>query len=512
MTESASLIAKLIGEYKANPLLPLELPLINKRLGSKAVSMDDFKEIYFRDPLFCSYLVDLAWYKTETKPSHPFAADHALSTIGLDGAKDYLKGLSIDVRQAHKRQQAGLSKELRFLMTSSLLAAELAQNLSGNTPKSKRLSWASMAHQFPDLLLWHIKPRPMWRIQYRQSKLAKKLPLFEQAKLGFELNQWRQAVSKEWHMSELNQITYTKPVPYRRKHLINYMQHGYSKNLNSLNAWHRTDSWLVLVSNWLARTLLSPWLANSYRHYYYIAMHAFGLSENRLSHGIWDAIDTTSKRLKGSALFVPACAHLYLPSPKIYPNWLNAAPKRPMKRNQKFAKSARELKQSANRIAIERLIRKMKTKPESIRNTNVLYREILDCCINHLDYSRANLLVVDWDNKLATTALFVQQENQPKIKLEFNFADKTPLRKFLVEQGFISFNTTKHAKIWPALPKEIIQQKVEQFVFFSFKPKDKVTTLVYLDYRGKHPINTESIKLTKQLLTTANQMLSKRIK
>lgn len=418
----------------------------------------------------------------------------------------------MDFEQAHAQQQANLSDELRFLMTSSLLAAQLAQNLTENSNKGKILYWASMAHQFPDLLLWHIKPRPMWRIQYRQSKLAKKLTVFEQAKLGFELNQWRQAVSKEWHMSELNQLTYTKPVPYRRKHLIAYMNNGYSKDLTSLNTWHKTESWLVLVANWLARTMLAPWLANSYQHYFHIAKQAFNISENRLSHGIMDAINTTSTRLKGSALIVPGMAHLYLPSPRIYPDWLNAAPKRPVKREEKFVKDARALKQSANRIAVDRLLRKMKKQPDTVRNTNLLYRELLDCCIQHLGYSRANLLAVDWKNKVATTALFLQKKDQDKIKLEFNFADKTPLRKFLVEQGFIAFNKTKHAKIWPALPSQIIESNVDQFVFFSFKPNDKVTTLVYLDSKNLEPVNAENIKATKLLFSTANQLLANRVK
>jgi hypothetical protein len=313
-------------------------------------------------------------------------------------------------------------------------------------------------------------------------------------------------------MSELNQLTYTKPVPYRRKHLIAYMNNGYSKELTSLNAWHKTESCLVLVANWLARAMLSPWLANSYRHYFRIAKHAFNVSETRLSHGIMDAINTTSTRLKGSALIVPAMAHLYLPSPRIYPDWLNAAPKRPIKREEKFVKNAEALKQSANKIAIDRLLRKMKNQPETVRNTNLLYRELLDCCIQHLGYSRANLLAVDWKNKVATTALFLQKKDQDKIKIEFGFADKTPLRKFLVEQGFMAFNKTKHAKIWPNMPSQITKSGVEQFVFFSFKPKDKVTTLVYLDTKNQEPVDIDILKTTKMLFATANQLLANRAK
>ncbi len=512
MADTNSEIANLISKYKANPLLPLELPIIIEQLNTENASVLDFKNQYYRDPLLCAYIIDLAWHKTQKKDNHPFAADHAMSTVGIEGAKTYLSGISIDLGKTEQSEPSVLARELKFIMTSSLLAAELAKNLSSNNQKANILYWASMAHQFPDLLLWYLKPKAMWRIQYRQIKLARKLPIFEQAKLGFELNQWRQAVSLEWHMSETNQITYGKSIPDKRKQLLEFMRNGYSDQTPMLKEWHHTDSWQVLTANWLARAILSPWLVNSYQHYYKIAKKAFTLSDRNFSHAVADSIRATSEHLKGSELYVPASQFLSLNSPCEYPEWLNAAPKRPFKRDQKYIQKANQLKQSANQLAVQKLIKELTDTPENFANSNKLFREVLDVCIKRLGFSRACLLVIDWKNKSASTSLFLQQEDKPKIKPDFEFEQKTPLKKFLIEQGFLYFDQNKHGKIWHKLPEEIVKQNLENFILFSLKPGKQVKALIYLDMLGQRHPSAEKIRLTKLLLNAAHDAFSKKVK
>ncbi len=508
MAEPDSEIRKLISQYKATPMLPLELPSIIERLNNKNASVLDFKNQYYRDPLLCAYIIDLAGHKTHKKTNHPFAADHAMSTVGIDDAKNFLSQMSTDLKPNFLATTQTLPDELKFIMTSSLLAAELAKNLCNNKPKANTLYWASMAHQFPDLLLWYLKPKPMWRIQYRQVKLAKKLPLFEQAKLGFELNQWRTTVALEWHMSELNQITYSKALPDKRKQLLEYMRVGFNENTPNLKAWQQTDSWQILTANWLARSILSPWMANSYRHYYRIAKQSFAINDRNLSHVIIDSIRTTSKHLKNSLLFVPAVSFLNLASQNRYPDWLNAAPKRPIKRDQKYIQKINQLKQSSNLLAVQKLVRELREKPEKFSNSNKLFREILGVCIKRLGFSRACLLIVDWQSKQVSTSLFLQQEDKQKIKPDFNFHLNTPLKKFLVEQGFLLFDISKHAKIWHKLPKEIIQQKVKNFILFSLKPGKRVIALIYLDMQGEKPPSVEKIKIVKRLLNSTNSAMA----
>lgn len=505
-------INKLISQYKAKPMLPLELPLIIERLNNEKASVLDFKNQYSRDPLLCTYIIDLAWYKTQKKANHPFAADHAMSTVGIDGVKDYLLTMSTDIANSSLQVPQTLPDELKFIMSSSLLAAELTKNLCSNKQKANILYWASLAHQFPDLLLWYLKPRPMWRIQYRQVKLAKKLPVFEQAKLGFELNQWRSAVAKEWHMSEVNQITYSKPLPSKRRQLLEYIHGGYGEKTSSLKVWQHTDSWQILTANWLARAILSPWMANSYQHYFRIAMQSFAINERALTPVIMDSVRTTSEHLRNSQLFVPAVSLLNQTSQNCYPEWLNAAPKRPVKRDKKYIQKISQLKQSSNQLAVQKFIRELRETPEKFSNSNKLFREVLTVCIKRLEFSRACLLVVDWPNQQVSTSLFLQQEDKQKIKPDFDFSLNTPLNKFLVGQGFLSFDISKHSKIWHKLPKEIIQQQVKNFILFSLKPGKQVKALIYLDMQGQKPPTEEKVKMTKMLLKAANATFGQKIK
>lgn len=193
-----------------------------------------------------------------------------------------------------------------------------------------------------------------------------------------------------------------------------------------------------------------------------------------------------------------------------YPDWLNAAPKVPVKRDLKYINQASQLKVSAEKMAVQNFLNRLKANPRRLSNPNKLFHDTIDLCTRKLGFSRACLLVVDWKNKEVNTNLFSHQEDKDKIKPCFSFHQPTPLTKFLVEQGFLFFESKKHAKIWNKLPQEIIQQKVDNFILFSFKPTDKVNWLIYLDRKGEKPPSPEEIQITKTLLKRINIMFTER--
>jgi len=505
MSNSENSIRSLIKEFRESPLAPLELPRIIKQLSDPNTSILDFKPYYYRDPVLSSYLIEAAWKHAKNKDNAPIAVDHAMSTLGMTGAEKLFFNLQQKLK-AHEKPVA-VSEEVKFLMSASILAAELVNKLLANSAKAKQLYWPTMTYNFAETLLWHLKPKPMWRIQYRQLVLPKKLPLFEQAKLGFDLREWRMAVAKEWHMSHLVHLTYEKQPPFGRKDLLQYIHHGYSSKTQTLKQWHLTDSWLILTANWLAKATLASWLSNGYQHYFKITQRAFNVSYKKLGLSLEDAIRASSEQLKGSQLFVPAVRHFELKSKAVYPEWLNAKPKIPLKRHAKFAKQSYELKQKADLIAVEKFTHEIRNKPKRYRNTNVLLRQILELTTDKLNFSRASLLIVDWKNKKVSTAMYSSQKEQNKIKLSFDFSQKTPLKKFLVESLFVVFDKRKHENIWSRLPTEIHEQNIDRFVFFSFKPKEKVEFLIYIDALGKSDISIEKLKATKQLLLTANKVI-----
>ncbi len=506
MSDSEKSIQALIKEYHLTPIRPLELADIVEQLRDPSTSIQSLTRYFYRDPMLCGYLLQTAWQQAKNKENAPFAADHALSSLGMERVSQFFKSWQSNTKRAEPARP--ISDEVKFMMSSAVLAAELMRQLTENSPKLKSLYWAALNHNFADTLLWSLKPRPMWRIQYRQLVLPKKIPLFEQAKLGFDLCQWRIAIGKEWHLSELNQITYAKQFPFSRKELLHYGEHGYSNQTATLKSWHLTDSWLIVTVNWLAKCILASWFKNSYKHYIGITQQAFRVSSKKLQQAVQGAIRESSEHLKQSQLFIPAERHLQLSGSSVYPQWLNAAPKVPARRDSKYLQQTAQLKQKADLIAAEKFIHEIRSKPKQFRNTNVLLRQVMDLMIEKIGCSRASLLVVDWKNKKVSTSMFVRQNNCEKIKLAFDFASKTPLVKFVAEQGFMFFDKNKHGKIWNRLPQEIITQNIDQFIFFSFKPAQRVDFLIYVDNANQDAINQERLKTTKQLLSTTNKVIS----
>ncbi len=545
MSVSQKLIDKVFQEYKAKPIYPLELSRIQALFRNSNISVEQFKLQYQQDPIFCASLVSLAWEATKNKDNHPFAADHAMSLIGITNAKRYFAKLN-------DRRSDLLSDEVRFLLTSSLLAAELAKSLS-NKPQ---LYWAAMFHQLPDIFLWHNQLKPMWRILYHKIKKPNKLGLFEEAKLGFNLYDWRITVANELHMSELNLITYQKPRTNNVKEMLSYMKNGLSEKTPILKEWHHSDSWTILLSNWLAKSLLLPTLANSCYHYRSLVQQAFSINNRKMAHIIAESLTVTSIHLQNSKLYIPGVNALYLRSKPVYPEWLvspeinlnkgkifNRFQENSKRRvitqsytNQPLTNSARAIQNTAKPIKANRdgnsqkdpkldllkkensaLISRLLEKPESFENAVKMIGLALASVIEHLNFDRVTLLSVEYKGEFATSKIALAKNGLNKIRPDFSFKKNaaqvsTPLRKFILQQGGLLFSKTNHASIWTKLPLAIQKEEIETFFFYSIKPASQVKILVYVDAADPSQFQNETLVRLKLLLNALNSALKAREK
>mgnify|MGYP005812362539 CR=1 FL=1 len=530
MSGSKKLINQRIEEYKANPILPLELSLIQEQLQDPNASVESFKTQYQRDPIFCAALVSLAWQATKNKDNHPIAADHAMSTVGIGGANQHFGKLN-------KRNASSLSDEVRFLFSSSFLAAELAKTISGKT----HLYWTSLFHQLPDIFLWHMQPETMWRVHHKTTHSPKKIRSFEEAKLGFNLAEWRVAVAQQLHMSELNCLTYQKPRPNSPIELIQYLTAGISDDTPTLKRWHKTECWTIFVCNWLAKSLLLPSLANSGKHARLIAQMAFGINHKRLSHIIGECLAITSQHLIGSKLYIPAVNAIWQRSNPHYPQWLitpddeaitpNAfnqygSTKAQSETETKIRKVKPKLsaikpssvKPSATNSSsnpVSGLINKLEKHPTKFENSIQMLSQTLTAIIEKLGFDRASLLSIEWNGKFAATKMALASNGNKKIRPDFSFKPTpamtvSPLQKFTEQQGGLLFSKEKHIKIWPKLPQAIQKEKIEQFFFYSIKPAKKVKILIYVDTQEKNNFEPQKTKQLKTLLNALNTGLTTR--
>jgi len=509
---SKAKIDPLVKKYQNDPILPLELAKIIPRLRNEDASVKDFVNFYQRDPLLCAYLIDLAWQATSTRDNHPSAADHAMSTIGITGARQLLVNIAED-------ESSKISKEVIFLLTSSILAGELAKNLCKDSIKKQNLYWAAIAHQFPDIILWHVQPKAMWKIQYQQAKKVNGIEKIDQQELGFTRSEWRQQIALTYHMSELNQSTYNKPVPNFARQLVNYAKQGYSNKTPALKDWNKTDSWHILTANWLAKSLIAPWLQNSHQHYFYLAKQAFDLTDKQIKQAITLSIRNSSDYLYNSSLLVPASCCIFLPQKAVYPKWLNQ-PDKPTVKAPALAPvaSAHDLKKTINgasqnstRPNLKQLLDRLLNNPQSFSNSAKLLTEAFNAITLGLGFSRVVFMTVDWNKKLVSSKLAIlhpELTSATKIRPDFEFSKATPLQKFLQGKGFLVFDALKHNKIWSKMPLGVRQQRVKQFVLFSVVPQQRVKAIIYVDGQQKIMQSEIKIKQLKILLNAINKALA----
>ena len=501
MSKAQELIKKRLSEYKLKPLLPLELSNLRRKLKSPSASVDSLKPFYQRDPIFCWSIVSAAYQKTQHKTSQPFAADHAMSAIGLGGVEQALQPFS-------KLEQPELSPEVLYFLSTSVLAAELAKQIGASALGRPQTYWTALFYQMPNTLLWHLQPKAMWRIYYRQLSLPKKMALFEEAKLGFNLHDWRIAVAENFHMSEDLRLLYQKALPDNLKELHEYASNGFSDKTPSLEEWHRQEAWLVILCNRLARAITVPWQARSYKNNFNLVQQLLAIESSKLSSLIQKSIRTVSESLSGSQLMIPAAGYLMLNSKPYFPGWLN--------NNDLVRKNIAQKKQhlsiavTKQKSALTELIKRLTTAPHSFNNSAELVHAGLKGLIDELDFSRVSFLAVDHKAKLAQTKIALCKPGAGKIRPEFEFKQPTPLTKFIDQQTFMCITKEKHQKVWHKLPLAIQKEDVQAFVFCSLQPGKQVRALVYIDSDNLADYSLENLAKVKMLLKAINSGLSAR--
>ncbi len=312
MSNAAALIQSQIQKYLKDPLVPLELTGILNKLRDPECSSDAFKSEYKRDPILSWYLITAAANKTRTKINHPFAADHSMSTLGISEAEKLFSPLKSIERKP-------LSDEVKFYLSASLLAAELAQQIAPFAHGHAQAYWTALYYNLPDTLLWFLQPRHMWRIFYRQLTIPRKQGLFEESKLGFNLFEWRQAVAKAFELSEQNKLLFTKPLPGNPKELLAYRMKGLTDDSPSLKQWHQQEAWLVVLANRLARAILAPWNATAFQHIFKMIQQLAHCDDRKLFHAVNDSVRKVSDNIADTCLFTPAVNYLLIRGKPAYP-------------------------------------------------------------------------------------------------------------------------------------------------------------------------------------------------
>ena len=529
MSKAEASIQKRLAEYKANPIQPLELENIQTSFERKDCAVESFKAIYKQDPMFCYALIGEATKATRKRISSPFAADHAMSTIGLKTAGKLFKDT--------KPSQKPLSMEVRFSLTTSLLAAELAKNICEMHSASKQAYWTALCYLLPDTMLWHLSPKEMWYVYYRQLTKPQKVTLFEESKFGFNLFQWRNAVASELHLSDQNKILFEKQFPSNPKELLAYAQEGFHEQKTpSLKDWHRYEGWLIVMANRLARAILIPWHNSSYRHIFNLIHQLAGCDKKKLNKAIQDAIRTVSENLQESQLPNPAVGYLMLKSKPAFPQWLinpqmtqtkSAAAKAPvnlkvktasqLKANQATQKTS-TIKQTESRTnqnnkaisatAIKVAMQKLVVQPESFASPSELIQFGLKSLLNDLKLDRVSFMVVDYGSSRVITKVALNAKNKTSIKPDFEFKQHTPLSKFIERQAFMLLTKKAHKNIWSRMPLAVQKDQVEHFVLCSLQPGKRVRALIYADTDDVTVLSPQRLAIIKKMLLAINKGLT----
>lgn len=501
MSKAAQLIQKCLSEYNAKQLLPLELKKIKQTLNQQDASVESFKLLDKKDPIFGWYLVKAAWKATENKANHPFAADHAMSTIGIGGTQKIFAPLNPD-------KQPAISQEVTFSLSSSLLAAELAKNLDALSTGKAQTYWRALFFALPETILWHIHPKSMWRIYYRQLTLPKKMTLFEESKLGFNLHDWRIAVANEFGMSDQLLPIYHKKQPAIRKQLYSYGVHGFSEKTPTLREWHKQDAWLILLTNWLATSIIKPWHGRASRHICQMLQQTLNVDTKKITYAIHQSIEKVSHQLIDSQLIIPAVAMLFQPTLPSYPEWLV----KPTINTSRIHHQKRSSLKVDPKARLSVVVNKLTNGADQYDSSASLVHDGLKAVISILNFSRVSFLGIDHKNKNATTRIALNAKNSNKIRPDFEFKLPGPLTKFIERQSFMLISRQQHQSIWHKLPQAIQKSQVEQFILCSLKPGKRVRAIIYIDAKNNVAFAPQQLQRLKVLLQALNKGLMQRNK
>ncbi|MGX5202818.1 hypothetical protein [Aliikangiella sp. IMCC44632] len=507
MGNSKVIIDKALKDYSSMPILPLELSAIARKLRDSSSSNDSFKRIYQRDPAFCWYLIQAGWRATKDKANHPIAADHAMSTIGLNQAKKVFLPLT-------KLTPAPLSDEVKSLLSSSLLAAEIAKRIGQQIGAGPQIYWTSLQYQLPDIMLWHLKPKQMWRIYYRHLTIPKRTKTFEEAQLGFNLAQWRQQVSAKHLVCDALQRLYKTQLPASKKEIFEYSKNGLSDKTPSLKSWHGYEGGLLVASNRLARSVIVPWHPRAMQHAINLLTQIANLDEKKIKHEVYTAIRTVSENLFYSQLPNPGYTLLLKRSRPHFPGWLVHPvidPKK-LKRQQtvKQAKIVQQKSQEMQQLNPENfklLLKRLLEMSSKATESGAFIQQCMQQFILTIGYSRASFLMLNHQTGIAETKIALAAKDVKKIRPVLNFNEALTLSAFKEKATYMKFDMVKHEKVWHQLPTAVQQQRVTQFILCSLQPGKKVRAIIYLDSPLQRLFDDNRQVYTRKLLATFNKGL-----
>lgn len=507
MSKTEKLIVQCLSQYYAKPLVPLELSSIRRDLARSDTSLDAFKDSVSRDPVFCWGLVKAAWEATKNRASHPFAADHAMSILGLGGARKLIAAMP-------KSAPEPLSQEVIFCLSTSILAAQMAKDLAGSCGKNPQLYWTSLFYQLPETILWYLQPQTMWRFYYRQLTLPKKMALFEESKLGFNLRDWRMAVADDFRMNEQLKQLYAMPQPSNPKELFEYAREGFSNKTPSLQDWHKQDVWLVVLCNRLAAAIITPWHHRSFNHLTEMLAQTTGIELKKLVKSVHASTLKVSQTLHQSPLMNPGVALLMQTSKPQFPDWLV---KPQVKKPDPLRKSANTAKHPADKKMPPRkggelaeLINKLTQNFAAYESSTNLVHDGLKALIRLLHFSRVSFLAVDHKNQTVRTRIALTDETSHKIRPDFDFAKPGVLNQFIDKQLFSLLSRESHQAIWTQLPFMVQKDQVERFILCSLQPGSQVRALIYLDAKDPQCFDEKNLTKAKMLLQAINKGLMRR--
>ncbi len=495
MSKAKALIDKNLQEYKAKPILPLALAALSELINHTDTTIASFKSLYQQDPVFCWSALDDAFQLTQNRASQPFAVDHAISTIGLGGVRNIVDRYKTQPKQ-------NLSEEVRFYLSSSVLAAELAGNIGELSLGKAHTRWSALIYQMPETILWHIHPKSMWRIHYRRLSLPKNLSLFEESKLGFNLTEWRRSACSFFHLGEHLTRLFDKPIPDNPREILSYCKNGLSDASPTLKEWHRQEEWLVILCNRLARAIYSPWHKNGVARHISLIAQLTGLSHSKLSQLTFHSVRKVSYQLKHSQLFIPAVPMIMLPSNPYFPNWLNDRSVVQLK----IAERKNSVKKNTS-PSLANIVKKLTVEASSFNNSAELVHFGIKAAIEKLEFSRAIFLSVNRKAKLVETKITLSRTDVKKIRPDFSFATPTPLSKFLEQQALMLVDSQTHKRIWQKLPV-VIQKNTDRFVLFSVKPGKQIRALIYVDSSNEQAFSAKNFNQLKLLLKALNKGLA----
>jgi hypothetical protein len=407
-----------------------------------------------------------------------------------------------------------------FYLSANLLAAELAYQSMG---QNEHDYWSALFYGTPDTMMWYLHPRGMWHIFYRRVWRPRNLRTFEETRFGFNLKQWRLAVSRQWRLDDRAEALFSIDIPNDPKQLLQYINSDFHKLELGMGDWRDSEGLKLIACNYLARAILNPWFRNCYNHYFKLLQRALHADRKRLQMAVINSVRRVSEDLRDSRLLNPGVAWLWQRCQPLYPDFIinpQVDPTKAAKFKGTRSPIARPLSgtPSANRKAVKistntdspqtqhqpeqplasspakkqervpatktniklaaTLLKKLQDEPLSFPTTGWMLQETLEALVKGLGCSRAAYLQIDAASKQAKTKLEQRAQGVDKLNLHIDFSAPTPLSKFLSKESAMVLSKKRHRAIWPKLPKPLLEQQIDEFALTSVATGSRVNLLI----------------------------------